>query len=132
MDDPILDEMPEAYISRPVTELPEDICCYCGGAGTDHKHANGDRCCGNCCGIHGSLAHSDKPAYDLMKIMLHRIHDLHAQVVSAQSKYASYRMEAVKEYAKYEEQAAVKDARIAELLAIGKAYLYPKTSSSSS
>ncbi len=58
-----------------------DICGYCGEGGTDHNHADGTRCCGDCCAIHGGLVESDQPAYDLMSKM-------HLRLLRAQNELA--------------------------------------------
>lgn len=42
--------------------IPGDHCWYCDQPGTDHKHGTG-RSCGPCCGMHGSLCHSEPDAY---------------------------------------------------------------------
>lgn len=55
-----------ASLLKPVDGIA-DGCEYCGSLATDHNHANGRRCCGDCCGMHGSLAHADKHAYEWVR-----------------------------------------------------------------
>ena len=43
-------------------DLRPDVCWYCDQSGTDHKHGVG-RSCGDCCGMHGHLAHLDEECY---------------------------------------------------------------------
>lgn len=49
--------------------LLPDVCWYCDGDGTDHRHGSG-RSCGGCCAIHGGILHDDKHAYDWVEACL--------------------------------------------------------------